>query len=455
MNRLALARHGYEPLAAALRHSLDERISDQADRWLKDEVCPVAEELARDATFRRQVRWSLDHLCRGAASGERRLVESVDAALVDCAGQLSGVMNPCGGGQAADVREQEFLLKLSPVDCSAVKLIASRPWFDLVCAEDLLHPWQDLFLVSPNWGHTQAFRQRGELRIPLGDYVARMMLARVDYWKTLLDCVFNKVYAGTYGSSPSLEQAREGLFSAKLQLDQASERLKQACAPKEGQAREACLTLVQVYAAYALNANLDWLVLPTSWQARGGSIRSCIRRRGEIVIAEQRNGRLVVAAREPASLCDPMVLRQIAAALEDVVSLYETPEDDGKRLQWALDRARLVMVDEAPRIAYWNRQAVAEGAWDDHPREWDLLWTLARHRGRVVDQRKLANPEKHDIRSRRYRLGGLLAAALELDSLIETRRGQGYLLNLAADEVILLGREEQGRLEFLQAAARA
>lgn len=94
---------------------------------------------------------------------------------------------------------------------------------------------------------------------------------------------------------------------------------------------------------------------------------------------------------------------------------------------------------------YWNPQPVTKGAWDESSREWELLWKLACHRGRVVGQGMLSNPDKHTTRSRRHRLSGLLAEVLELDALIETRRGQGYLLNLAAEKVVLLSRESQGR----------
>lgn len=450
-----LARQGYEALAPLLQQSLDEKVSDRAEQWLRDEVCPVVEELARDAVFRQHVRWSLDHLRRRASAAERRLVERVDESLSAIAERLSAVMKPSDASCSAEADEQEFLLKLAPADRAAVRLIATRPWIDLTCENDVLHPWQDLFLIDPNAAHTQAFRERGELRIPLGDYVTRMMLARVDYWKALLDRIFSDVFFGSYGSSPSLEQAREELFSAKLELDQTCEQLKRACTANEFRLREACLVLVQVHAGYAPEAKLDWLDLsPRFAESQRGSIRSCIRRHSEIVLAEPRNGEVVAVGREHRSLCDPTILRQIAAALEGVISLFEMPDGDLETLNWALARASLVMVDDSPKAVYWNGQLVAEEAWDKYLRAWDLLWKLARHRGRVVDQTMLMNPDKQAIRSRRNRLGRILRDAMELDALIETRRGGGYLLDLKADKVMLLSRDGKERLELCHARTR-
>jgi hypothetical protein len=299
-------------VASLFRHSAGRRpaLREKQSSVAQGSRNHTVEELCGDAAFRRHVRWTLDHLCRGASAAERCLVDDVDKALVDCAGRLSAIMNPCDANCSADAGKQDFLRKLAPFDCAVVRLVATQPWFDLTCGHDFLHPWQDLFLANPDQSHTQAFRNRGELRVPLGDYIVRMMLARVDYWKALLDRIFNDMFFGTYGSSPSLEQAREGLFSAKVDLDLACQRLIQACTSNELRLRESCLTLIQVYAAYAPQAKLDWLELPPSFvEANRGAIRSCIRRRGDIALAENRNGRLFVVGHEHPLLCDPSVLR--------------------------------------------------------------------------------------------------------------------------------------------------
>jgi hypothetical protein len=351
--------------------------------------------------------------------------------------------------RAADVGQQESWRETNAADLSAVTLVASRPWFDLVCSDDFFHRSQELFLVQSDWEHTQSFRSGRELRLPLGDYVTRMMLARSAYWKTLLDRIFNQVFFRPHGSGTSLEPARAELLSAKLELDQVSDRLVRACHQGDERLREASMTLIQVYSAYVPNPTLDWLELrPGLPQAISGMIRSCIRRRGEIVVVEARDGQLLEQRREAASLCDPLVLRQIAGAIEDAAAFYEVPSDNRGLLLWALERARLVMVDSRPRAVHWNREPVAEDSWSAHAREWDLLWALARKPERVVNQEMLMNPDRHPIRSRRHRLGQLLGEASQLDSLIENRRGQGYLLALDASKVMLLRAQDDGRLEI-------
>jgi hypothetical protein len=62
--------------------ALDEVSSDRAEAWLRDEVCPVVEELIPNRGFRLAARWSVDHLGPGGETDERRLVEAVDTALV-------------------------------------------------------------------------------------------------------------------------------------------------------------------------------------------------------------------------------------------------------------------------------------------------------------------------------------------------------------------------------------
>lgn len=328
-------------------------------------------------------------------------------------------------------------------EIATLGLVASRPWFDLVCSEDFLHPFQELFLTIPNRQHTEHFRKGPERRLPLGDYIMRMTLARVEYWKNLLDRAFNQIFFIDQRELPF--QARDELLSAKLDLDEACKGLVRACHQTDNKLREAATTLVQIHVAYAPHPRLEWMQMPPGWlEAQRGPIRSCIRRRGTLITAEQRGGQLFELERQNALLCDPMVLRQIAAALEDLTPLYGLPPGNRQRLKWAFDRARLVMVDSRPRAAYWDGKPIAEDEWCSNEREWDLLWTLARHAGGIVNQGMLANPDGQAIRSRRHRLSKLLSEST-LDQLIETRRGEGYLLTLDADLVILL-RNVDGQL---------
>ena len=167
-----------------------------------------------------------------------------------------------------------------------------------------------------------------------------------------------------------------------------------------------------------------------------------------ITVQPGRHGSLEVVDRQPASLCDPVILRQVSAALHDVAPFYELPEDPDDLIEWAIDRARLVIVDRSPRAVFWDGAEIAAGEWDQHPREWNLLWVLGSNPGQPVDQMMLMNPEHHPIKSRRHRLSQILNNVLDLDGHIDTVRGQGYQLQLTAENVILLRDAGQGRLVF-------
>ena len=229
------------------------------------------------------------------------------------------------------------------------------------------------------------------------------------------------------------------------------QRLKAAChAGIKPQRREACVTLIQVYLAYAVSPDLDWLgFVRVSPFGSGSLIRSCVRRPCELLIGDRDQAGLVrVVDRKRASLCDPEVLRRIAASLADVLPFYQLPEDSDDLIDWAKHRARLVLVDRSPRAVWWDGNNVAEGMWDAHLPEWNLLWILAVNLGSPVDRMMLTRPEKHSIKSRRHRLARLLDGVLNLDNCIETLRGQGYALQLPAADVILLRDAGEGKLVF-------
>jgi len=448
---LQLAQQGYAPLANAISVALNEETSDRAETWLRNEVCPVFPELARNRSFRLTVRWSADHLGRGANTDERRSVEAVDLALVQCARELAAMTVAEARETSVDPQDGPFRAVINHSNRAILDLIASRPWLDLVCCEDFFHPACELCLRVPNIDHTTAFRGRGELRVPLGDYIERCMFARIDYWKSLLDPIWNDVFHRRDIQQNWSQETRNRLFDAKITMDSTIDGLKAACCtgPKR-QRREACVALTQIYAAYARVPNLEGFGLPPGLLGQdGGVIRTCVRRRGNMTIVQRApDGPLELVDTVPASLCDPEVVRQVAAALHDVAPFYDLPEDPDDLIEWANDRARLVMVDRSPRAVFWEGGEVAAGEWDQHPRDWNLLWVLAGQPGRPVDKMMLMSPDQHPIKSRRHRLSQILDKVLDLDGLIDTVRGQGYRLQLSAEEVILMRESVGGRLVF-------
>jgi hypothetical protein len=460
MNRLLLAQEGYRRLRAALEASPSEETSDQAEAWLREEVCPVVEELVLSRRFRSLARWPVDRLAPGTRGPERQLVQGVDDALVQCARELALVTVEEGAESPAGDNRVSALVVIDAEDRSSLEMIAKRPWFDLVCAEEYFHAFRDLHLEpdrapeDQRQKHTDTFRQQNELRIPLGDYVARSMFARIDHWKAILDRIFSQVFTKLPPGRGGETETHSRLFKARIRLNQAVTALTEECgagdAPRQ---RNACVVLTQVYVGYAPSPNLQPFGCPPGpHEAEAAMIRSCVRRRGELRLVEHdARGTPRIVGTRPVSLCDPDVLRHIAAALHDVVPLYEVPDDPGDLIEWANDRARLVLVDRFPRALYWEGRMTAEGEWDDSPNEWNLMWTLARHARRLVTQRLLSNPHRHPIKSRRSRLRGLISETLELDNRIETRRGTGgYQLDLAPGDICLLQDDGHGRLQIVR-----
>ena len=447
MHRLQLARQGYEELATELASSLDERISDRAEAWLRDEVCPVVEEVLQNPSFRLAARWSMDHLTPGVNTSVRRFVEALDASLVRYAAALADVTSP----EAVAIPTSRAHAVIGRPEYEMIELVAGRPWFDLTIAEEFFEEHRGLNLCDPSSKHESDFARGFAPCMTLGDSIVRAFLVRVEYWKTRLDRIWFAVIHQLMATSDQGDRAVERATLAKIDSESAIEQVTRACrSGNEVRRREACVVLTQVYAAYSAVPNVDWLDGPPGWaEANRGLVRLCIRRPGKTaVVGRDSIGSLTVGEGRIVSVCDVDVLRQIARALGDVASLYELPADPDDLVDWAKDRARLLVVDRSPRAVYWEGNVVAEERWDQHSREWNLLWTLAIQPGEVVDQMMLMIPDKNPIRSRRNRLSRLLDQVLDLDGLIDSVRGQGYTLRLAPEDILCLRDIGDNRLEF-------
>lgn len=447
MKRLMLAQQGFEELVPLLQDQLNEATPDRVETWLSREVGPVVAELICSRSFRANALWSVERLSPGSTAKERKLVQQVDRALVASATTLLEAATMAREIETRKGTKQS----LDDSQLAALSLISGRPWFDLVCSMDFFHPTHDLHLIETSH-HTELFRSQ-EYRVPLGDYVARLMFARIEYWRSIMAKIERTLQCSVLAGHDEAYYLNALLVQRHFELNEAIQLLRKAC--HKGNAardREACTALTLVYLAYSIEPNLDWLGCERSWwEVAANQVRGCIRPMGELTIAERTSsGSLRVTGRRRVPLCVPATVRQIAAALHDVADLCEVPDDPEDLIRWACDRAQLVLVDRAPRDVFWEGNTAKSADWDGHPVEWNLLWTLAEVAGRTVDQDMLERPNKHTIRSRRSRLGKLLRQCLELDEKIESVRGQGYRLELHAGEVLLLKDNGFGRLEIIE-----
>ncbi len=217
--------------------------------------------------------------------------------------------------------------------------------------------------------------------------------------------------------------------------------------------RDACVSLTLLYQAYAVHSHLDWLgALTKQSEQNRFYVRWCIRRpMPSPKSAPNTNPGTADGDTEPVSLCDPSTVRQVALALEDIRPLYEVPDDPDDLIDALKPTVPLLLVDRSPRQVFWKGQPIADGKWDSSETQWNLLWTLARSSGRIVDQGMLQRPESQKMASRRSRLAKLLAETPELDARVSNQRGQGYRLDLSSEDVILLQDDGTGRLNSVGA----
>ncbi|WP_345326678.1 hypothetical protein [Novipirellula rosea] len=337
--------------------------------------------------------------------------------------------------------------------------IANKPWFDLVCTQDFFHPTHDLHLdtLKLNFEHTKAFRQRN-VQLPLGDYVTRLLLNRVDYWVSVLtriaDSASSLIPAGPETSERFKAVSR--IESCRLKLNQAVEKLISACQePAIQRQREAATALTLVYSAYSANPQLQWLGGNDSlWRVGGGIIRSWVRRRGTVQNqVRDPSGVIVLTPPVQASLCDPSVIRHIAYSLHEMQQFFAVPDDPREIIREAVYRAKLVMVDREPREVWFNGQPACDAIWDNQPASWDLLWKLAIKPGHAVDHEALSKCTVKTFRSRRNRLGELLGEKSGLNGTIETQPKLGYKLQVDPSNVILLKDDGFGNLKELNSRA--
>lgn len=439
MNKLLLALQGFEDLGPLQEINMTEEKSDLIEAWLKESVCPVVEELVDLTTFQSNTLWSASHLSKGTETRERKLVEYVDDCLVKFAVQLEACF------------PYVYQARIPIHHINDIRFIAQRRWFDLVHAEDFYQPTQQLLLEDFNNQHTNNFRNYKQNRTP-GDHVCDSMFVRIKYWKEILEKIYKLFFATIRINDEQSRKEFSSLIDCVTQLDSSVKELQKVCLKsKQKTLRDACTTLSLIYLSYADRPELNWLEEDSNNVEVKSQFfrRTVVRPPGEIQhVEKQLDGTFKLIKKEPASLCDPAVIRKVAQALMDIKPIYEVPDSPEALIDWACSQARLVLVDHSPREVFWDGEPV-DSDWDTHPAKWDLFWALANGPGSVVDQGMLSNPHSQSLRSTRNRLKVSLNGCEALNQLIKTVRGQGYCLELDSNDIILLESDGLGGLNIV------
>jgi hypothetical protein len=441
-----------DPLEAALRRW--ERIGPSPQKttalqgqelsdWLDNEVCRVVAELVRRPDFQLLARWPIVELASGAHSAERALVDTVDAALVEIARRQVGYLTRGSVREAFlrlgahhqplpedahDVAENKTANLRS---LALIEQIASRPWNDLVAEADYFCPVRGLNLknrdafLGSDLRHVQIAEFlpmiNPQLR-RLGDYVSRSLLIRVEYWQSILQHFSMRCDAVFEQAGENAEGLRDDEFRAWTKLRDGYDRLKAACfTGPEAVQRQACISLVQVYAAYRPGAALSWLgpIVKLSGNATG--IRDA------------------VEARE-----DQGKPEQVAVALTDIAEFYRSELDDDFMVTMACQKSALVLVEGPGRRDLFWRGNLVEVDWSKKSALWDLLSSLIEQALRKSGTDKFAgNSRANSPKDARSRLKALLPA--DLNAHIEPAGDSTYRIKLPVDAMELLRLEQDDR----------
>jgi hypothetical protein len=402
MDRIEFAERQYKRIISSADLAWSEFPHRKLQVWLKDDVVPIVEEFSRRPAFRRHATWPLEVLIPGSNTDERRAVEAVDSALVTSAGCISRLATNKLVARAMEAqnpprkeivdaalvisdtgihrKRADQIIDDLPVRRNQVQQIARRPWIDLVCADDYFSASRGLnfqvkqarraegdSIVKPNPAqdvhpiHVVIRPTQGEFVVsfnpelhPVGDFVTRSMLRRVEVWLSRLGD-FRKL------CHQALRNVKRGYLGqveveakAWNDLEARVAELRRVCTTAPAASlHDSCIILTQVYAAFHPTPILTWLGLPESVVSFG--VSSLHHR----IIGERRL--------EP--------LERIATAVGDLRHLYPEGEPEESALDEAVATGGLVLADLS-RSAHWETKRIPAD-WDRFDKPWQLLWMLA------------------------------------------------------------------------------
>ena len=419
-------------------------VAGQLAAWIDQDVCPAIQQLLKRADFQMLAKWSITQLTVDAHSRERQSIDAVDRGLVEVSSLLSQFVQepvialavttadrangtapvPPDNGAGADDNTESVL------GLSAIQFIATRPWHDLVALADYFGPAVDLNLkdraasLGPNSSHVQiaGFTPYFNPRLkPLGDFVSRMLLTRIEYWQGILQRFWVRCQSALHKAHLDGGAIWQRISEAWGNVYRNYESLRQDLLGDDARKlRDHCCALVQIYAAFRPMAKFPWLGLADEFSGKAATVRFRIERRSDVALADQ-----------------------VAAALSGVALLYWSEIDPDLLLAQKLEDQKLVVVSgPGRREVYWLGKFI-EADWFKHEAAWNFLLRLAEHAAQAlgVDSFDLAGARGKDAR---YRLKRLIPA--ELLDLIRPAGPGTHRLDVDISQVSILRFEAVDRL---------
>ena len=204
------------------------------------------------------------------------------------------------------------------------------------------------------------------------------------------------------------------------------------------------MTLLQTYVAYHHAPRLPWLgIAPQSLAVQGPILRSFFRHQGTLTLVNREDdGQLRVVGERPASLVEVQMIRQVAAALEDVAALYHRGVHADDQIAEAKDRYPLVVVVN-PRMVFWQG-VLLDLPWTGTEMSWNLMLHLAVKREDKLSLHHFGltgSPTNRGLSVRKAQLIKFLSGCAAGEALavrIEKERGGPCFLDVEPQDVKVL-----------------
>jgi hypothetical protein len=187
---------------------------------------------------------------------------------------------------------------------------------------------------------------------------------------------------------------------------------------------EDAVVLVQIYADYFPDVDLDWLRVPATWRRRQGYVYWLVQRE-YVAIAER-----------------------TADALDRISNALDGDVDVDLWVDLLRNATPLLIISGSGRRECYWRGVKLDSPWQQNEVVWLLLVQLARavRLGRAVSIRDFDAESTGTLKHARARLKNWIPG--ELNDLIDDQRPGGYVLRLLPSDVSVIEVELEDRLLF-------
>ncbi len=347
--------------------------------WLRDNVCAVMDQFIRRPAFRNAATWPLRTFEPTSASAERTLLQRVDDLLVAYASAITELadVEPYRGILASsdymvqvvsresvvvgDGRERVLEREFTDFDelaheRSQTEGISTRYWDALVSPLDYFYPY-----------HAFSAEERGKRQWaslipslnrdlhPVGDFITRCMLERIDMLRRSLEGYRSKVRTAVAQTSIRHDQLLEREEATWDELVACIDQLRSASSDAANvQLYDSCVILTQVYVAFRSEPDVKWLGLPEHIIQSGVALSGLC-----------------------GSWSAPEIADRVAVALRDLGRLYEHAAPNVEAFEEAVGTLVLV-VNKATCELYWRGEPVVPkgSPWSSRRPMWSLFCKL-------------------------------------------------------------------------------